>query len=88
LPSGSRKLASTHFWSYGFSSPAVANVDGVIDWSRSGNCPEACNCLAYASRSVLGATIFFTVTPGTFFSAPAIEVFQNDAVRLGVSKVR
>src|SRR5712691_13290846 len=28
------------------------------------------------------------VTPGTCFSVLAIEAFQNDAVRLGVSKVR
>src|SRR5689334_7620640 len=58
-----------------------------MDCSRSGNCPDAWSCLAYESRSVLGATICLICTPGTACSARAIEDFQNAGVSDGVLKV-
>ncbi len=61
--------------------------DGVIDCSRSGNCPDASSCFAYESRSVLGATSCLIVRPGTVFCALAIDVCQNAGVRDGVLKV-
>jgi hypothetical protein len=76
----------------GTSSPAWVYWDGVIDWSRSGNWPDAWSCLAYESRSVLGATTCLMVRPGAVFWAVfwalAIEVCQKAGVSDGLLKVR
>src|SRR5689334_3069309 len=88
FPDGSTKLSSSHCLSNGVSRPASMKSLGLMEASRSGNCPDACSCLAYAFRSVLGATILLMCTPDTVDWAEVIESSQNFAVRAGVSKVR